>query len=270
MLHVAIIMDGNGRWARERGLPRSEGHRAGVRAVRRTVRMAPSLGVTTLTLFALSSDNWRRPQPEIDSILDVVREFLDADAAECARSGVRLSVIGRRDRLPLSLLQAIERAESVTAGGSSLHLRLAVDYSSRDAIVDAARAFHVRHAVGPSQNGTAHETANGNGGGTGNGSAKNGTSNGAAHGPRDGFGRLLAHERGADEVDLLVRTGGERRLSDFLLWECAYAELVFSRRMWPDFDGPALRRAVESFRARERRFGGVARSDAGRSQRLPR
>jgi undecaprenyl diphosphate synthase len=249
-MHVAIIMDGNGRWARERGLQRSEGHRAGARAVRRTVRMAPSLGISTLTLFALSSDNWRRPQPEIDSILDVVREFLDADAPHCARAGVRLSVIGRRDRLPLSLLQSIERAESATAGGSRLHLRLAVDYSSRDAIVEAARAFHVRHAVGTNGNGTA------------NGQTRRGSSNGVTHGPRTGFGRLLAHERGADEVDLLVRTGGERRLSDFLLWECAYAELMFSRRMWPDFDGPALRRAVESFRARERRFGDVARSDA--------
>jgi undecaprenyl diphosphate synthase len=250
VLHVAIIMDGNGRWARERGLQRSEGHRAGARAVRRTVRMAPSLGISTLTLFALSSDNWRRPQPEIDSILDVVREFLDTDAPHCARAGVRLSVIGRRDRLPLSLLQSIERAEAATQGGKKLHLRLAVDYSSRNAIVEAARAFHVRHAVGTNGNGTA------------NGHAKNGSSNGASHGPRDGFGWLLAHERGAEEVDLLLRTGGERRLSDFLLWECAYAELMFSRRMWPDFDGPALRRAVDSFRSRERRFGDVARSDA--------
>jgi undecaprenyl diphosphate synthase len=250
LVHVAIIMDGNGRWACERGLSRSEGHRAGARAVRRVVRMAPSLGITTLTLFALSSDNWRRPPPEIESILDVVREFLERDAAGCALSGVRLSVIGRRDRLPLGLLQAIEQAEATTAGGARLHVRLAVDYSSRDAIVGAARAFHVRNAVASGH----EEPTNG---------ASNGASNGAVNGARDGFGRLLARERGADEVDLLVRTGGERRLSDFLLWECAYAELVFSRRMWPDYDGPALRRAVESFRARERRFGGVARSDAG-------
>ena len=237
MLHVAIIMDGNGRWASERGLSRSEGHRAGARAVRRAVAMAPSLGITTLTLFALSSDNWRRPPQEIESILDVVREFLERDAEECVRSGVRLSVIGRRDRLPLELLQAIEQAEKTTSAGTKLHVRLAVDYSSRDAIVGAARAFHVRHAV---ENG-----------------ATNGHANGHANGARGGFGRLLAREGGADEVDLLVRTGGERRLSDFLLWESAYAELVFSRRMWPDFDGPALRRAVESFRSRERRFGGV-------------
>jgi len=254
VLHVAIIMDGNGRWASERGLSRSEGHRAGARAVRRAVRMAPSLGITTLTLFALSSDNWRRPPAEIEAILDVVGEFLEREAAGCARAGVRISVIGRRDRLPLSLLQTIERAEAATASGSNLHVRIAVDYSSRDAIVGAARAFHVRQAVGPVHG----ESANGSGNGSGNGSA-----NGHVHGARDGFGRLLAHERGADVVDLLVRTGGERRLSDFLLWESAYAELVFSRRMWPDFDGPALRRAVESFRTRERRFGDVARSDAG-------
>jgi undecaprenyl diphosphate synthase len=172
-------------------------------------------------------------------------------------------VIGRRDRLPLSLLQAIERAEALTAGGSRLHVRLAVDYSSRDAIVGAARAFHVRHAVGEGHNGSTNGSTNGTVHGAKNGAA-NGSANGhAANGARDGFGILLARERGADEVDLLVRTGGERRLSDFRLWESAYAELVFSRRMWPDFDGRALRRAVEAFRARERRFGDVARSDAG-------
>ena len=237
-LHVAIIMDGNGRWALGRGLPRTEGHRAGARAVRRVVRAAPPLGVTTLTLFALSSDNWRRSQPEIDAILEVVREFLDADGPACALSGIRVSVIGRRDRLPTALLESIERAETSTSSASRLHLRLAVDYSSRDSIVSAARAFHVRHVVrDPDSN--------------------------PAGGARDGFGRLVAHERGAEEVDLLVRTGGERRLSDFLLWESAYAELVFSRRMWPEFDGRDLRRAIDSFKSRDRRFGGVAHSDAG-------
>ena len=229
-LHVAIIMDGNGRWALQRGFPRSEGHRAGARAVRKVVRAAPELGITTLSLFALSSDNWRRPPQEIEAILDVVREFLDSDAQGCALAGVHVTVIGRRDRLPIRLLQSIERAEAASAAASRLHLRLAVDYSSRDSIVGAARAFHVHHA---------------------------------ANGARDGFGRLLAREQGAEEVDLLVRTGGERRLSDFLLWESAYAELVFSRRMWPEFDAAALRRAVESFRSRDRRFGGVARSDVG-------
>jgi undecaprenyl diphosphate synthase len=237
LLHVAIIMDGNGRWALQRGLPRSEGHRAGARAVRKIVR-APALGITTLSLFALSSDNWRRPPQEIDAILEVVREFLDADAQACALSGIRVSVIGRRDRLPTELLQSIERAEAATATCLRLHLRLAVDYSSRDSIVGAARAFHVNHALRDPDNNP-------------------------VGGARDGFGRLLARERGAEDVDLLVRTGGERRLSDFLLWESAYAELVFSRRMWPEFDATALRRAVESFRSRDRRFGGVARSDVG-------
>jgi undecaprenyl diphosphate synthase len=238
VFHVAIIMDGNGRWALGRGLPRTEGHRAGARAVREIVRAAPDLGITTLSLFALSSDNWRRPPQEIDAILDVVREFLDSDAAACALAGTRISVIGRRDRLQLPLLQSIERAEAATAAGARLHLRLAVDYSSRESIVRAARDFHVHHALrDPERN--------------------------PSGGALDGFGRLLARERGAEQVDLLVRTGGERRLSDFLLWESAYAELVFSRRMWPEFDAAALRRAVVSFRSRERRFGGVARSDAG-------
>jgi undecaprenyl diphosphate synthase len=241
-------MDGNGRWAAERGLARSEGHRAGARAVRRVVRVAPSLGITTLTLFALSSDNWRRPRAEIESILDVVREFLASDAQSCALSGVRLSVIGRRDRLPTLFLQEIERAEAATASGARMHVRIAVDYSSRDAIVGAARAFPVRHAMGERAEAEAGEGVNGSTG---------------SHGARDGFGRLLSREDGTSAVDLLIRTGGERRLSDFLLWESAYAELVFSRRMWPAFDRPALRRAVDSFRARERRFGDVARSDAG-------
>ena len=229
MLHVAIIMDGNGRWAEARGLPRPEGHREGARAVRRVVRAAPALGISTLTLFALSSDNWRRPSGEIAAILELVREYLASAVPECARAGVRIAVIGRRDRLPIALLETVERAEAATAAGQRLRLRLAVDYSSRDAIVSAARTFHVRHA---------------------------------ADGARDGFGRLLACD-GAGEVDLLVRSGGEQRLSDFLLWECAYAELVFSRRMWPDFDGGALRRAVETYRERDRRFGGVARGDVG-------
>jgi len=241
--HVAIIMDGNGRWALGRGLPRTEGHRAGARAVRRVVAAAPALGIGKLTLFALSSDNWRRSPPEVDAILDVVREFLDADTPACALSGTRVTVIGRRDRLPVVLLESIERTEAATASGTRLHLRLAVDYSSRDSIVSAARAFHVHQAVRDP--------------------ALREPEGGSAGGARDGFGRLLARERGAEDVDLLVRTGGERRLSDFLLWESAYAELVFSRRMWPDYDAAALERAVESFRARERRFGGVAQSDAG-------
>src|SRR5262249_40122577 len=153
VLHVAIIMDGNGRWAAARGLARSEGHRAGARAVRTVARAAPDLGISTLTLFALSSDNWHRPAEEVARILHVVRDVLVADLDECVRRGVRLTLIGRRDRLPTPLLEAVERAESATAGGKALHLRLAVDYSSRDAIVSAARRFHVHCAANGARDG---------------------------------------------------------------------------------------------------------------------
>lgn len=213
-LHVAIIMDGNGRWALARGLPRVSGHHAGAEAVRRAVEAAPDLGIDTLTLFAFSSDNWRRPTPEVEALMELLGEFLEAETERCLENGVRLEVIGRRDRLERSLCAAIARAEAATATGERLRLRLAVDYSGRDAILAAAeRAGRlcrdaVEGALGPA-------------------------------------------------VDLLIRTGGERRLSDFLLWECAYAELIFSRRMWPDFDPEDLAGAVREFRCRERRFGGV-------------
>jgi undecaprenyl diphosphate synthase len=213
-LHVAIIMDGNGRWALSRGLPRVAGHHAGAEAVRRAVEAAPDLGVDTLTLFAFSSDNWRRPTQEVEALMELFAEFLEAEIEECRANGVRLEVIGRRDRLEHSLCAAIARAEAATAPGQRLRLRLAVDYSGRDAILAAAeRAGRLcRDAVG------------------------------GALGPA---------------VDLLIRTGGERRLSDFLLWECAYAELIFSRRMWPDFGAEDLAGAVREFRCRERRFGAV-------------
>jgi len=215
-LHVAIIMDGNGRWAAARGRPRTAGHRAGSRAVRRAVEAAYRLGVGTLTLYAFSSDNWQRPAREVGTLLALFERYLEAEAAECARRGIRLSVLGRRDRLPPSLLRAIESAESATSRGGSLALRLAVDYSSRDAILDAA----LRVAGAPT---------------------------------REAFARLLA----VPDVDLLIRTGGEKRLSDFLLWESAYAELWFTDRMWPDFGAADLARAVADFQTRERRFGAL-------------
>jgi undecaprenyl diphosphate synthase len=225
-LHVAIIMDGNGRWAQERRWPRTRGHRAGADAVRRTVETAPSLGIGTLTLYAFSSDNWKRPREEVGALLGLFRRFLDAETATCRQNGVRLSVIGRRDRLPAGLVAAIRKAELATAGGDALHLRLAVDYSARDAIVRAAA-----------------------------------TCSGAAL-SREQFRELLAEAINENEatpdVDLLIRTGREQRLSDFLLWECAYAELLFTERMWPDFTGDDLRDAVAAFRGRERRFGSVA------------
>jgi undecaprenyl diphosphate synthase len=224
-LHVGIIMDGNGRWAEARGRPREWGHRQGAKAVRAVVEAAPDLGVDTLTLYAFSSDNWQRPEKEVRSLMSLFRRYLHTESAALAENGVRLSVIGRRDRLASDLLRAVEGAESITAEGRRLLLRLAVDYSSRHALLEAARAC-----------------------------------DGAVD--RDSFERCLAEamhstQEGAPDVDLLIRTGGERRLSDFLLWECAYAELVFTPRMWPDFRGEDLSAAVREFHARDRRFGRV-------------
>jgi undecaprenyl diphosphate synthase len=226
-LHVAIIMDGNGRWAVGRGLPRTAGHRAGVEAIRRAVEAAPGLGIATLTLFAFSTDNWRRPRGEVEALMALLRRYLRAESDRLARSGVRLSVIGRRDRLPSGLGAEIARAEKNAAGGDRLHLRIAVDYSSRDAILGAA----ARCAAGTTPP------------------------------SRESFGRLIAGETegAAIDVDLLIRSGGEKRLSDFLLWECAYAELCFNDRMWPDFAAEDLAVAVADYRRRERRFGGLGR-----------
>jgi undecaprenyl diphosphate synthase len=223
-LHVGIIMDGNGRWALRRGLSRSAGHREGAKAVRRIVEAAPDAGVGVLSLFAFSADNWRRPAMEVAWLMRLFREHLHLETARCVANGVRLEVIGRRDRLGLDLLRAIEAAEVATSGGSRLLLRIAVDYSGRDAILRAAQCLRP----------------------------------GAAS--RDAFGRLVAivdHGSPVPELDLLIRTGGERRLSDFLLWEAAYAELYFVPIMWPDFGAEDLRAAVRDFASRERRFGGL-------------
>jgi undecaprenyl diphosphate synthase len=227
-LHVAIIMDGNGRWAAGRGLPRVAGHRAGVTAARRVVERAPDLGIARLTLYAFSSDNWRRPAQEVQSIFWLLRAFLRVETERLRQRGARLQVIGRRDRLPKQLLRQIDQTELATAAGRRLHVRVAVDYSSRDAIT--------RTAAGVSS-----------------AFARNGVSS------AERFGYMLCQALTVEcgEVDLLIRTGGEKRLSDFLLWECAYAELVFMDRMWPDFDAADLDAAVGEFSRRERRFGGV-------------
>jgi len=225
-LHVAIIMDGNGRWAVERGMPRAAGHRAGAAAVERTVEAAPGLGIDTLTLFAFSADNWRRPRAEVDALMTLLEEFLGREAGRCAGSGVRLSVTGRRDRLPRTVLAAIAGAEAATTGGDRLDLRLAVDYSGREALLAAATALVGSDATGLEGLGAAVAAVT------------------RAWPPRD--------------VDLLIRTGGEQRLSDFLLWECAYAELVFTPVRWPDFGASDLEAALACFRRRERRFGGLA------------
>jgi undecaprenyl diphosphate synthase len=223
-LHVAVIMDGNGRWATRRGLPRRAGHAAGVEAVQRVVEAAPGLGVGTLTLYAFSADNWRRPETEVRFLMGLLRRYLETEMARLARSGARLTVIGRRDRLPVDIADAIAQTERQTAAGAELHVRVAIDYSARDAILAAAAAAA---AMRPEDL------------------------------TREGFARLLTGQEVHQDVDLLIRTGGEQRLSDFLLWECAYAELYFTGRFWPDFGAADLAEAVAWFRVRERRFGGL-------------
>ncbi|ERF82992.1 di-trans,poly-cis-decaprenylcistransferase [Bradyrhizobium viridifuturi] len=221
-LHVGIIMDGNGRWATRRGLSRLRGHEAGVEAIRRIVEAAPDQGVGTLTLYAFSSDNWRRPKAEVAALMGLLRFYLANEIAALVRNGVRLTVIGRRDRLPDGIAAAITRAEAETHGGTTLHLRIAIDYSARDAILNAAARA-------------------------------------AGAGPlsREAFADLITGEAGLRDVDLIIRTSGEKRLSDFLLWEGAYAELHFTERMWPEFEADDLADALASFHRRERRFGGL-------------
>lgn len=227
-LHVGIIMDGNGRWARHQNKPRWRGHFAGVDAVRDVVRGAPDLGVTTLTLYAFSADNWKRPRGEVGRLFWLLREFCQRERAELIENGVRVTQIGRRDRIPRSALRELEEAERQTAGGGRLALRLAIDYSSRWAIANAARqlALHVAHGEMPVGAITCEALQ---------GTIANGT----------------------PEPDLIVRTAGEQRLSDFLLWEAAYAEFYFTPVLWPDFRREDLAVAVSAFHQRERRFGGV-------------
>jgi undecaprenyl diphosphate synthase len=225
-IHVGVIMDGNGRWAQARGLPRRAGHRAGAKAVRRTVEAAPGLGIDTLTLYAFSCDNWQRPRAEVEALMALLEDYLGRERRRAMREGLRLTVIGRRDRLRSSLLAAIAAAEADTARGTRLHLRLAVDYSGRDAILAAVAGWP---GGGPLDRRTFERSLHQ-----------------AVHSPVE-----------VPELDLVIRTGGEKRLSDFLLWESAYAELYFTDRLWPDFDASDLERAVIEFSGRVRRFGAV-------------
>ncbi|HLL70458.1 MAG TPA: di-trans,poly-cis-decaprenylcistransferase [Pyrinomonadaceae bacterium] len=235
-LHVAIIMDGNGRWAQARGRARTAGHAAGAEAVRRVVEAAPHLRITTLTLYAFSSDNWGRPPREVSLLMRLLGRYLSTETEKLRERGVRLSVVGRRDRLMPPLLAAIEKAEASTSAGRALCLRLAVDYSSREAILRAAQVLN---------------------------SERRSTSMVTRAEFACLLGRAVHDCAPARDVDLLIRTGGEQRVSDFLLWESAYAELYFTRRMWPDFTGDDLAKAVAEFYARERRFGCVPVAAAG-------
>lgn len=231
-IHVAIIMDGNGRWANARGRPRTAGHIAGARVVRKIVEAAPSCGIGMLTLYAFSGDNWARPSREVALLMRLFRRYLLSEVDRCVTNSVRMRIIGRRDRIPGELLRAIEAAEEATKRGTTLDLRIAVDYSARDAMVRAAESLKGTEKIS-----------------------------------RDDFARAMGevdHWTGPRrDVDLLVRTGGEQRLSDFLLWECAYAELFFTDRRWPDFTAADLEQAVAEFHSRERRFGTVPEAAAG-------
>lgn len=225
-LHVAIICDGNGRWATSRFLPRSAGHRAGAEAARKVIRCAPHLGIHTLTLFALSSANWKRPTAEVAAILQILREYLQVETSNCLDEGIRLNIIGRRDRLPGPLREAIADAEALTAKGKKLHLRLAVDYSARHSLFQAASKFYKATDLSA-----------------------------------EAFSDVLAEVQrgGSTDVDVLIRTGGEQRLSDFLLWECAFAEFFFLPKRWPDFTPQDLRDILRDFEQRERTRGGLPR-----------
>lgn len=221
-MHVAIIMDGNGRWAQQRGLPRTAGHRAGADAVDRAVTAAAKLGIDVLTLYAFSSANWQRPRTEVHALFGLFRRYLKEQTRRCLEQSIRLNIIGRRDRLDEQLLVLIERSEQETAHCTRMVLRIAIDYSAQWSLMHAANASReVDH---------------------------------------EAFARLLAavnHSVPVTDVDLLIRTGGEKRLSDFLLWECAYAELHFLTRLWPEFDAEDFESALGEFSRRDRRFGRI-------------
>lgn len=227
--HVAIIMDGNGRWAAARGLPRSAGHKAGIDAVRRAVKAASDSGVEYLTIYSFSTENWSRPKTEVTFLMELVRRFIRQDVAELHASGVKIEIIGTRENLEPSMVKMLDDAERLTAGNSKLHLIVAFNYGSRHEILTAVQKLAVEI--------------------------------------RDG--RLLASEISMQSIstaldtaehpdpDLLIRTGGEQRMSNFLLWQCAYTEFVFVPEFWPEFDASIFRRALDEYAGRDRRFGGV-------------
>ncbi|HET6926478.1 MAG TPA: isoprenyl transferase [Hyphomicrobiaceae bacterium] len=230
--HVAIIMDGNGRWAEQRGLPRSAGHRMGVEAVRRTVRAAMEFGLQYLTIYSFSSENWARPASEIDDLMGLMRRFIRRDLAELNDNGVRISVIGERDRVDLELLRLIDEAVALTSDNVALNLQIAFNYGSRSEIARAAQRLAERVLAGEM---TPQEIT-----------------------PEALSAALDTH--GLPDPDLLIRTSGELRLSNFLLWQAAYTEFVFLDAFWPDFGHELLQGAIDEFRRRSRRFGGVTRN----------
>lgn len=228
--HVAIIMDGNGRWAAERGLPRVEGHRRGVEAVKRTVSAAIELGIPTLTIFSFSSENWRRPRSEIDDLMGLMKRFIRRDLEELHEKGIRIRVIGGTERVDPELLQLIEGAKQRTASNTTMDLVIAFNYGARDEIAAAARdlAERVQHGTLSPADITV-----------------------------ESFARAL-DTADIPDPDLLIRTSGELRLSNFLLWQCAYTELVFLDVNWPEFGREHLEAAIRTYCSRQRRFGGLS------------
>jgi undecaprenyl diphosphate synthase len=228
-LHVAIIMDGNGRWAAARGLPRAEGHRRGVEALRRAVRNAGELGVKVLTIYSFSTENWSRPEQEINDLMMLIKRFVREDLAELHRAGVRVRVIGDREGLDPEIHRLITEAETLTRDNGKLTLVVAFNYGGRQELVRAARAIAEDAAAGKID-------------------------------PKTIDARTIEahlHTAGLPDPDLVIRTSGEQRLSNFLLWQSAYAEFVVMPIYWPDFDRAAFEEAIDEFRRRERRFGGL-------------
>lgn len=226
--HVALIMDGNGRWAEARGLPRAVGHREGVQALKRTVQAAPELGIECLTVFGFSTENWRRPAEEVSDLMGLVRAYVTSDLNRLEREGVRVRVLGRRTGLPADIEAIVERAERTTAHNDQFLLQVAFNYGGRADLVDAAQAYVDRLLAGQ------------------------------ADGPLDEAALEAGlSTAGAPPVDVIVRTSGEQRLSNFLLWEAAYAELVYQNVLWPDYGPAALADAVHQYRLRDRRFGAL-------------
>ncbi len=228
--HVAIIMDGNGRWAQRRGLPRTAGHRRGAEAVRRTVEAAVELGIDHLTLFGFSSENWKRPPSEVTDLMGLLRRYLQSEIAELHKNDIRLSVIGDRERLPGDIVRLIEEAERRTAGNARLHLTIALSYGGRQDILNVTRSLAEEVASGRISAEDIDETV---------------------------FGERLSTSDTPDP-DVIIRTSGEQRISNFLLWQSAYSELVFVDQLWPDFTGEDLKAALQEFGRRERRYGAAA------------
>ncbi len=228
--HIAIIMDGNGRWAKNRGLPRTAGHHQGVEAVKRTVRAAGELGVKYITLFGFSSENWSRPVDEINELMRLLRMFLRAETADLHRNNIRLRVIGSRAELSADIVELIENAEKLTGGNDGIFLTIALNYGARNELVHAAAAYAnaMKEKGLPANFETAEEY----------------------------FPQFLMTD-GMPDPDILIRTSGEQRISNFLLWQCAYTELYFTNTLWPDFGKTDLEEAIADFQKRERRFGAV-------------